>query len=114
MLRHSQTAVVSVGQGRLEARGDGGDCHVDTTKAPGTERLKSCPNCDLASKPGSHLSGHPQAVAHLSQPFYIRVCNTDIFVCNKCISRTSKCGFKYYAGKIFSCLERFNSAKVNV
>lgn len=64
MLHH-----VSVGQGHLEARSDGGDCHVDTTEAAGTERLKSRPHCDLASKPGSHQPGHPQAVAHLSQPF---------------------------------------------
>lgn len=89
-------AVVSVGQGHLEARSDGGDCHIDTTKAAGTERLKSRPHCDLASKPGSHQPGHPQAVAHHSQPFYIHVRNADIFVCNKCISRTSKCGFKYF------------------
>lgn len=45
---------VSVGQGHLETRSDGGDCNVDTTEAFGTGRLKSIPNFDLATKPRSH------------------------------------------------------------
>lgn len=80
MLHHSQTVVLSAGQGHLKARSDGGDCHVDTTEAAGTERLKSRPHSDLASKPGSHQPGHPQAVARLSQPFYIHVRN-DRHIC---------------------------------
>lgn len=43
-----------IGKGHLEARSDGGDCHVDTTKAAGTEKLKSTPNFGLALKLGSH------------------------------------------------------------
>ena len=37
----SLSYAVSVGQGHLETRGDGGDCDVDTTEAIGTGRLKS-------------------------------------------------------------------------
>lgn len=55
----------------------------------------------------------PRLLLVFLNPFIFMCATTDIFVCNKCISRT-KCGFKYYAGKLFSCLERFNKAKVNV
>lgn len=53
-ISNSPLHVVSVGQGHLETRSDGGDCNVDTTEAVGTGRLKSFPNCDLATKPRSH------------------------------------------------------------
>lgn len=37
--------VVSVGEGHLKTRGDGGDCNVDATEALGTGGLKSPKPC---------------------------------------------------------------------
>lgn len=55
-MTNSLLNTVSVGEGHLETRSDGGDCNVDTTEAVGTGGLKSIPKCDIATKLSSQLS----------------------------------------------------------
>lgn len=77
-------------------------------------KVKEHLDCGLSLKLGSHQPTDWPAsrlLLIIQNTFILTWCYTQIFVCNKCIFRTSKCGLKYCIHKIFPCLKRFKYAK---